>query len=102
MALVALVDVGAFDLAAGEGLGFRDHLPQGMAVVGVSGQRLGVEDELAALAALVGGGQRDLDAELVRGSGLSLADAFDLRGMPGIELPAALTLLLCADSARPW
>ena len=65
VALVALIDIGAFDLAAGKRLGLLDDFSQGMAVVGVSGQRLGVEDELPALAAFVCGGQRDLDAELL-------------------------------------
>jgi hypothetical protein len=42
------------------------------------------------------------DAELVGRGGLALADAFDLRGVEGIELPSALALLLRSDlrSAR--
>ena len=82
VALIALVDVGPLDLAAGQGLGFLDGLSQGVAVVGIAGQRLGMEDELAALAAPVGGGERNLDAELVGLGGLSLADALDLRRVP--------------------
>ena len=73
-----------------------------MAVIGVSGQRLGVQDERASLTAFVGGGgKRDLDAELVGFVGLALADALGLRGVPGIELPAALPLLLLADLRGP-
>ena len=56
-----------------------------------------MEHELAARRAGVGGGDRGFDAELVRCAGLALADAFDLVGMEGIELPAALALLLGAD-----
>jgi len=97
VAPVALVDIGPFDLAARERLGFLDRVPQSVAVVGIAGQGLGVEDELAALAASVGGGERDLDAELVGRPGLALADALGLRRMPGIELPAALAMLLPAD-----
>jgi hypothetical protein len=42
------------------------------------------------------------DAELVGRGGLALSDAFDLRGVEGIELPSALALLLRSDlrSAR--
>lgn len=40
-----------------------------------------------------------LHPELVRRAGLALADAFHLRGMERIRLPAALALLLRADLA---
>jgi hypothetical protein len=53
-----------------------------------------VQHELAAGCASVGGGDRDLDAELVRRAGLAFADALGLWSMEGIELPAALALLL--------
>ena len=46
-----------------------------MAVIGIAGQRLGVEDDLTALGPPVGGGERGLDAELVGFVGLALADA---------------------------
>src|ERR1700710_2057511 len=42
-----------------------------------------------------------LDAELVRRAGLALADALHLGGMEGIQLPAALSLLLRADLSGP-
>ncbi len=44
VAPVALVDISALDLAACQCLGFLDHLPQAVAIVGIAGQRLGVED----------------------------------------------------------
>jgi len=53
----------------------RDHLNQRVAVIGIARQRLYMGDELAALAVLEGGGNADLDAELVRLVGLTLADA---------------------------
>ena len=99
MAAVALVGIVALDLAAGQGLGLVEHLIQGMAVVRASGQRLGMQDELAALAASFGGGERDLDAELVWRLRLALADAFGLQRVPGSELPASLTLFLAVDLA---
>ena len=71
VAAIAFVDIGALD-----------HVGQGVAVIGIAGQGLGVEDELAALGAPVGGGERGLDAELVRRSRLALADALGLGRMP--------------------
>ncbi len=62
---ISFVDIGPLDLAAGQRLGLLDDRLQGVTVVWITGERLGVEDELAALAAFVGGGERDLDAELV-------------------------------------
>ncbi len=56
-----------------------------------------MQDDLAALRAFVGRGDRDLDAELVRSVCLALADALDLGRVPGIELPDALPLLLGAE-----
>ena len=56
-----------------------------------------MEDERATLAAFVGGGERDLDAELVWRSGLAICDALGLGRVPGIKLPAALALLLAAN-----
>src|SRR4029077_7829324 len=75
-----------------------------VAIVGVSRQRLGVQHELTARGADVGGDDRGLDAELVGGAGLAFADALDLESVEGIELPAALALLQRADliGAREW
>jgi hypothetical protein len=46
-----------------------------------------VGDELAAFGAMERGGERDLDAELVRPMRLALADAFDLGGVQRIDFP---------------
>src|ERR1700738_5635956 len=94
MTAVTLVDIAALDLAACEFLSLLDDLAQGMPVVWVVRQRLGVQHELAARRAGVGGDDRNLDAELVGRTGLAFADAFGLGGMEGIQLPAALALLL--------
>ena len=99
VAAVSLVDIGALDLAAGEPLGVLDDGAQGVTVVRIARQRLGVQHELAARGAGVGGDDRGLDAELVGRAGLALADALDLGSVEGIELPAALALLLGADLA---
>src|SRR4030081_327511 len=97
MAAVPLVDIAALDLAAGEFLGLVDDVPQGVTVIGVARQCPGMQHELTARGAGVGGDDRDLDAELVGRTGLALADALGLGGMEGIELPAALALLLASD-----
>jgi hypothetical protein len=52
----------------------------------IARQRLGMDGELAALAALEGGGDADLDAELVGLVRLALADAFSLGGVPAVDL----------------
>src|ERR1051325_3214966 len=97
MAAVALVDIGALHLTACEPFGPLEDGCQGMAVVGVSRECLGMQHELAARCAGIGADDRRLNAELVRRTGLALANAFHLRGMKGIKLPATLALLLRAD-----
>src|SRR5713226_2472823 len=67
-----------------------------MPVIGIARQRLYMGDELAALAVLEGGGNADLDAELVRLVGLTLADAFHFGGMQAVDPGAALPALLRA------
>lgn len=47
---VPLVDIGALDLALGEFLGLVDDVAQGVPVVRVAGQRLGMQHELTARA----------------------------------------------------
>ena len=64
MAVVALVDVAALDRTAGEFLGVLDDGLEGVPVVGVAGKRLGVQHELTAGGAAVGGDDGDLDADL--------------------------------------
>jgi hypothetical protein len=56
-----------------------------------------MQHELAAWRAGIGGDDRGLDAELVGRAGLAFADAFDLGSVEGIQLLAALALLLRAD-----
>jgi hypothetical protein len=72
-----------------------------VAVIGIARQRFHMGDELAAFGVADGGGDRDLDAELVRPVGLALADAFDLRRVQGVELSAALALTLGAHLGGP-
>ena len=100
VAAVALVGEDARDGAADQRLHVRNHGCQRVTIIWIAGQRLHMGDELAALAVLEGGGNADLDAELVRPMGLALADAFDFRRMQGIDLRPALTLLLLAYAAR--
>ncbi len=66
-----------------------------MAVIGIARQGAGAEDELAAGCGRIGGGKRDLHAELVSGLRLALADALHLRSMQRIQLvpPAVLAPL---------
>src|ERR1700730_15796063 len=101
VAAVTLVDIGTLDGTAGELLGRIDDGTEGMAIIWIARERPGVEHELAAPGAAVGGDDRDLDAELVRRRGLAFTDAFDLGRMEGIELPAALPLLLRSDLRSP-
>ena len=99
VAAVPPVDIGPLDRTAGECFGAVNDVPQGVTVVRVIGQRPGVQHEQATGSPAVVGDDGGLHAELVRCAGLALADALHLRGMEGIKLPAALTLLLRADIA---
>ena len=92
---VALVDIGALDCAAGELLGGIDDDSERVAVIRVAWQRLGMEHELAARGAGIGGNDRGLDAELVGGAGLALADAFDLGCVEGIKASIRAGSRLC-------
>lgn len=91
---VSFIDMGTLDIAAGEPLGVIDRGTQHVPIIRIVRQHLGVQHGLAARRASVGGDDRDLDAEFVGLTGLALADALDLGGMEGIQLPAALTLRL--------
>ena len=101
VAPIALVDVDAAGLYAGQLLNLSDDGVEGMTVIGLAVQRLGMEDELAALT--LGGwrGDRDVASELERRPGLALADALDLGGVQVVELPAALTVALVAYLIGP-
>ncbi len=94
VAAVSLVDIGPLDRTAGERPGAVDDAPQGVAVVRVIGHWAGVQHKQAAGSPAVVGDDGGLHAELVGRGGLAFADALHLRGMEGIELPAALALLL--------
>src|ERR1017187_9464527 len=89
-----------FDRIADELLDRRNDAGQRMPVIGIAGQRLCVDDELAALAVLEGGGHADLDAELVRLVRLALADALHFGRMQAVDLGPALSALLGADAPR--
>jgi pimeloyl-ACP methyl ester carboxylesterase len=86
-------------LDAGQLLEIGKDGPKGMAIVGIAVERLGVEVELAALGRGDRGGHGDFASELVGCPGLAFADAFHLRGMQGIDLAAALALILVTDLA---
>src|SRR5262245_38708289 len=104
VAAVSLVDIAVLDLAAGAALSGLDDGAEGVAGIRVGGQRPGVQHELATRCRGIGGDDGSLHTERVRCAGLALADAFHRRSVEGIQLPAALALVLRADliSAREW
>lgn len=77
MAAISLVDIAAFNRTAGEPLGRFDDGGEGVAVIRVTGHRLGVPHELAGGGSAIGRDDRGLDAELVGCAGLAFADALD-------------------------
>jgi len=93
VALVATIDIGALDGDAGEALDLLDLAAEGVAVIGISGQRLHADDELTAGSACVGHRDRCLHPELVARPRLALGDAFHLGGVQGIELVGVASLL---------
>src|SRR2546426_11115567 len=97
VAAVSLIDIGALDRAAGEPLSGFDDGAQRVAIIRIAGQRPGVQHELATRCPGIGGDDGSLHTELIRRAGLALADALHLRSVEGIQLPAALALLLRAD-----
>ena len=76
-------------------------MAQRVAVIGVAGQRLGMDGELSAFGVAVRRRHRDLDAELVGTMGLALADALHFRRVQGIDLRSAAMLLLIAHAPGP-
>src|SRR2546429_4245545 len=104
VAAVSLIDIGTLDLAAGKPLSGFDDGAQRVAVIRIAGQRPGMQHELTTRCPRIGGDDGSLHTELVRGAGLALADALHLRSVEGIQLPAALALLLRTDliGAREW
>src|SRR5262245_3539135 len=97
VAAVPLVDIGPLDRTAGECLGAVNDVPQGVTVVRIDGHCARMQHEQATGSPAVVGDDGGLHSELVGRGGLAFADAFHLRGMEGIKLPAALALLLRAD-----
>ena len=74
VAAISLVGENARDSVADERLHVGNHGCQRMAVIGIAGQRFHMGDELAAFAVLEGGGNADLDAELVRPMGVPVVN----------------------------
>jgi hypothetical protein len=72
--------------AAGERLDAVNDVPQGVTVVGVIGQRGGVQHEQATGSPAIVGDDGGLHVELVRRGGLAFADALRLRGVERIGL----------------
>lgn len=97
MAAVAAVDIGALDSDAGDALGLGDLCCQYVAVEGVARQAARTDHELPAKCGAVGGGERDLAAELKACAGLALADALHLWGVQGIDLLASAILVTLAQ-----
>ena len=100
VAAITLVDMDAARLDAEEPGHLGENRAERVAVEGIAVQRLGMQDELAAL----GLGHRrrhaHLAAELVGCSGLAFADALDLRCVQSIDLVAALAVVLHPHAAR--
>jgi len=94
VAAIPLVDMDAPDLDAGQFLHLGDDRAEGVAVIRVAVQGLGVEHELTALGLGDWGRYGDLAAELIGCPSLTFTDALDLRGMQAVELPATLALAL--------
>ena len=100
VAAVSGIGVEPFDRVADELLDRRDHLSQSVPVIRIARQRPRVGDELTALAVLEGGGNADLDAELVRLVRLAFADALHLWSVQAVNLGAALSALLLSHPPR--
>ncbi len=101
VAAISLICIDPFYGCTGE-LGDLIYLArQRMPVIGGAGQSHGAQNELAALAALVGGGEGGFDAELVFSAGLAFADTFHLGRMQGVEL-VLVARLLPKDLLRPF
>ena len=92
VAAISFIDIGARDLHAGEPLDLRDLILQRMAVIGKSGGGANAQNELAAVGARVGDGDRDLRAKFIARSRLALGDAFDLGGVERLEFVLVVAL----------
>ena len=74
--------------------GLRENVAKRVPVIGVAMQGIGMKHKHAAGGAPVGGRDRGLAAELVRGLGLgfAFANALHLSGMPGIDFGRGLAV----------
>src|ERR1700720_1923093 len=100
VAAIPLVAVDAAHRNTCEYFKIDDDGAKRVAVIGVAGQRLGVQHELPALGRGDRGDDRDLAAELVGRPRLAFADALHLGGVQRVDLGAALALLLMSDPQR--
>ena len=89
----------ALDLGPEGALHIGDDGFERVSVIRIAGQRHGMQGELAAPGALERGGDRDLDAELVRRTRLAFANALHFGGMQGVDFLAALSALLSENPA---
>jgi hypothetical protein len=94
VAAIAFIDVDAAGLDPGQRFQLGDHRRQSVTVERVAVQRFGVQHKLAVFGLGGRGDHRDLAAELVRRSDLALANALELGRMQGIDLGAALPVIL--------
>ena len=69
---ISLIDIGALDRTAGESFGRRDGGAERVAIIGIARQCAGMQHELAAGRAGIGGDDRSLDAELIGALALPL------------------------------
>ena len=99
VAAIAAIDIGAGDGNAGDPLDLLDLAGQDVAIIRVARPALHAEDELTAGCSGVGGGNRDLHAELEAGPGFPLADALHLGRVQGIELVGTAVGALLAKQA---
>ena len=100
VAAIAGIGVQPLDFIADQLFDGWDDLCQRMPVIRIARQRLGMDGELAALAALEGGGDADLDAKLVGLVRLAFANAFDFGSVQAVDLGAALAASARARGVR--
>ena len=103
VALVAAIDIGPLDGDAGETLNLLGLHREPVSIIGITGQGLHANDELAACGARVGDRDRCFEAELLARPRLALGDAFHLGRMQRVELVGSVRLLgqdLCHPLTR--
>ena len=86
---VAEVDKCLLRSSSRQDLGLLQRFVQGMAVIGIARQAAHADHQ----SFLVGGGDGDFDAELIRLAGFAFADAFHLRRVQAVELVLVFFLL---------